>query len=880
MPFTTENYNHLAPVMEFSGGPTTGLFENIGAAFSRQHDVESFQGYTSRMVNAYRENMRLAAEAYGKAVSSEQLFKPDSSMAILAATTRAAGGAVPHNIGINRYLEEIDKVDKIIEELRTDPTNSNLKTFKELMDDEVRYRKGLIERSASVYSRADPLGMLGAFAGGMAGSLDPRVDPIYAGSMFLGPGAGRHIITKIVTDAFVAGAAESVQQFGFVDPQHKLFNEPSDPLTAVIFAAVGGAAFRGVTEAGGPAFRALEAKIAPQRAAARIISGTIEDALGKPIDFSQARRRLTDQELLDAVKKLKQTEDVTNVRTQLERDIITAEGSPYPNTRDGRLQTEQELARALQAFEGDTALGLSIPRELLDDNPLVRATTPEELLARADHPAIYAELDRLAAELQDAQARTRELETQLNERSVGDVVTTIDDASGQRVKAIEAELDKPITRERRTTLEGELDQIIQSIGPEVITKKAQENRIAPKKEIDRSRATAKRIRRELARVRQRTTRLEDIERGRMNVRRALAEEPRSRFEDSARLVEKADELITPEATIKHLEAANESLPKPPKAISPEERTAAAIKIIDAADATLTDELNNIVTQFVAHDRGAKLKGEASAIMNAGPLEALARGETPELAKAMEEAFKPVKEELRLLYGDRVPLYRVQYPVSDNVAVSFPKDGKRAVLSWTADEQFAKHYAGVAKELVRFDEETILRLAADFEKTKEISIPGTSYRLKFNSQYKNFSGDLVDSIDIFDGNEHITDTESVHEFLTSLNEQADELIARNKVKEARILMAEVPLDEIIWATDRAGQLEFLVKNDEAGALFVDKQGKLIETPQSPIEVDIAGERIRTDLAVPDGENSTRSVADILEDLNNDEALLKASQECAL
>src|SRR5690606_26772163 len=92
---------------------------------------------------------------------------------------------------------------------------------------------------------------------------------------------------------------------------------------------------------------------------------------------------------------------------------------------------------------------------------------------------------------------------------------------------------------------------------------------------------------------------------------------------------------------------------------------------------------------------------ATGIMDARALEAAARGENPEVAAALDAAFAPVREALRAQVGDRIRLYRSQQPVPQTegrTVVGFPRDGTRAVLSWTTDQRVARSFAGVGRDL--------------------------------------------------------------------------------------------------------------------------------------------------------------------------------------
>lgn len=227
--------------------------------------------------------------------------------------------------------------------------------------------------------------------------------------------------------------------------------------------------------------------------------------------------------------------------------------------------------------------------------------------------------------------------------------------------------------------------------------------------------------------------------------------------------------------------------------------------IKAADKALGGDAGEAVSRFIGH--GPEPRPDASGIMYAHEMEAIARGEAPEAAAALEKAFAPVREKLRAEFGDTVPLYRVQSPVAPPDphvrSGSVPNDGRRAALSWTVDPKFAKAYAGVRKPMHVYSEAEI----AGFERTLKETGSVTIGRHVLRNE------DGVINLYDRDG-EHITDSDGPRSYAEGENEWAREFNARNKSRELPIIAASVPLDDVLWVTDRAGQSEFIVRNDPA------------------------------------------------------------------
>lgn len=128
----------------------------------------------------------------------------------------------------------------------------------------------------------------------------------------------------------------------------------------------------------------------------------------------------------------------------------------------------------------------------------------------------------------------------------------------------------------------------------------------------------------------------------------------------------------------------------------------------------------------------------------------------------------------------------------------------------------------------YSEQDIQKFEKELEQNNEVKITGSNYTLKKEHiKMYNVNDELVefDSIDIYQGNEHITDTESVREFINGVNEMRQETIDDNAKRESKILKAEVSLDDIIWVSDRAGQSEFIVKNYPGSSAYIDNTGVL-------------------------------------------------------
>jgi len=260
-------------------------------------------------------------------------------------------------------------------------------------------------------------------------------------------------------------------------------------------------------------------------------------------------------------------------------------------------------------------------------------------------------------------------------------------------------------------------------------------------------------------------------------------------------------------------------------------------LVDKADEALKGDAAEALNRFVGHEPGARDRGPAFGIMSSKMMEDIAKGKNPAAAEEIEKAFAPIREQLRERYGDSVTLFRVQTEVPNNrpkglVNLSAPEPN-RAVLSWTMDPEFAREYAGARKKMKRpYTEGEIQKAEATLEEKGSVKLQdGYELRRPEDPEAK--------TLDIYQRDEFITDTESVAAFMRDENEWRVQDIETNKERASQVMKAQVPLDNVVWVTDRAGQMEFIVRNDESLKPFIDSSGRSMDA--GPAKYDPHGDR---------------------------------------
>jgi hypothetical protein len=232
------------------------------------------------------------------------------------------------------------------------------------------------------------------------------------------------------------------------------------------------------------------------------------------------------------------------------------------------------------------------------------------------------------------------------------------------------------------------------------------------------------------------------------------------------------------------------------------------ELVDAAEATLPYEAQTAITYFVGHPPDAleNYDGFGIGIMQAGRLED-AFGDKPTaegivIKDQIEAAMNQIRKKLRYDVGETIRLYRVQRPVTE--------EKKRNVLSWTSSKQFAEYYAEASPVKLLTDAD-IENAVKTYRKKGEVKVRGIIYKIDdygYLALYEK-DGSFITGV----GSDEESDEVTLRHWLkinqTELQEQVDEAMKNRE----RIVEADVPVDDIVWVTNRAGQEEFIVKNKQ-------------------------------------------------------------------
>ncbi len=247
-------------------------------------------------------------------------------------------------------------------------------------------------------------------------------------------------------------------------------------------------------------------------------------------------------------------------------------------------------------------------------------------------------------------------------------------------------------------------------------------------------------------------------------------------------------------------------------------------LVDQADSSLTGEAADALEGFVGVPPDAQNKGMWGGIMQSAQLEDAYSPQPSErgqrIRASLEQSFRPVQAALRRKFGDTIRLYRAQTPVGD-------KGGPRHTLSWTSDPRVAAWFAGVDPRLMKvkpITDQAIQQAVQEYNQKGKVTWRGKQY---VRTDEPTNDPDLDPYYyHIFDSDgDMITDGDDLEEQFREDQTWITELLQKRDRKLEKVLQADIPVNSIIWITDRAGQSEFILHNQPGRPGFVTSQGQL-------------------------------------------------------
>lgn len=169
----------------------------------------------------------------------------------------------------------------------------------------------------------------------------------------------------------------------------------------------------------------------------------------------------------------------------------------------------------------------------------------------------------------------------------------------------------------------------------------------------------------------------------------------------------------------------------------------------------------------------------------------------DIAQEINQAFEPIRENMKLRYGDTVTLYRGISPSER------PVRNDRQLFSWTSSRDIARHFAGEDRRydhLKPIPDEAVEKAIANFKQRGFVTFLNKKYMInKRNPKY----------YEIYNRHgQNITDGDDIERELWDSQDQYNE---RLKQKSAgRVVSREVPIDNIVWVLMGGNANEYIVR----------------------------------------------------------------------
>lgn len=249
-------------------------------------------------------------------------------------------------------------------------------------------------------------------------------------------------------------------------------------------------------------------------------------------------------------------------------------------------------------------------------------------------------------------------------------------------------------------------------------------------------------------------------------------------------------------------------------------------LVKKADSELNGEAADAIDHFVGVPHNASDLNLTGGLMQSKSLEdaysASPTSNGKKIRYQLDAAFGPVRQALKSKFGNVITLYRGQGDVSKD-------SGQRSTLSWTSDPRIAAWFAGVDPRIMRVkpitDEEIKIALKT-YADTGKVTFKGKTY-VRTDTPTDDPSVDEF-YYEIYDRDgDMLTDGDDLEAQFKDDQRYYRELIDQREKKLKTVVKAEIPIDDIIWITDRAGQSEFILHNRPGAKGYIDATGKLIK-----------------------------------------------------
>lgn len=378
-----------------SRGSTVGFIEGMQRSYEYGKLFDSQLGVAQAMIDAEYANRKRIQDAGGKA--PESLYtkvapEDDYNPTFTGRAYRVAKAVADGDFGLYAALAGAN--DAALKDLQKKYPAAGIRTYSEMFEDTRKNYEKMKLQNERNYSAG---GNIGWAVGAMGAGVNPDVNPLNFWTLQMG-GAGKTIAGRIASQGVAQGAVQAVAEVTGVRANKRLLGENptvQDSLINVGAAALGGAGFQGVAEAGGAALRGL----------GRRWFRNVPNDPAPPIDGAEILKRDATPTAQTPARQVSLSADV---EARLTKAVQDTAGTSRANLR-GAQADYAHVAQGLESWTGPMPWEVAppshtrMPGQADIQTPDFRAPSPGETvdeIARRVDPELFKIYDKLAAERQ------------------------------------------------------------------------------------------------------------------------------------------------------------------------------------------------------------------------------------------------------------------------------------------------------------------------------------------------------------------------------------------------------------------------------------------------------------------------------------------------
>ncbi len=446
---------------KFSAGPRVGFGEAVSQGYEQQYRVDSPYSLEAEIQDRWQQSLLMLEQETGEATTlpgglgAYQYYARSVLGQDQTFWANDFSGEVSPQV-----QQEIAAFARVNDQIKQ---RSGIKSFEQVLQEAIAVQRGVEEETAEISERGDALATIGQFIGAIGGSFSER-DPVNLATLGLG-GVGRSVAMRIASEMGIAAGVTAVTELGSVQQNRELAGLPErSPVWDIAAAAVGAGVLRGGFEGIG----ALVSRNVPEVNGFDFRDDQLAAMFAAAPDSAKARAGL---EILEA-------------------DAALRAASPYGTGEQGLLRFTAELDDVAKVLGGqaDTAVARVLPEVPFE---YIQKNADLELV-REQAPEIYSRMEQARAQLGEVEDRIGRLEQDLEGPAIERALEAIDPETAALVRSFEEDLENvQLTGRQRQDIERRVTQIVESIGPDVIRKVADDLTIQPRLELRSARQSRK-----------------------------------------------------------------------------------------------------------------------------------------------------------------------------------------------------------------------------------------------------------------------------------------------------------------------------------------------------------------------------------------------------